>query len=339
MKFLLYFFVFTSLILGAKETVNLRSSPKELNKFDVREMVLKYNFFSKNSEYDRDLSHPDGNFSNGFELKKVNDKPVVIDNRTGLMWQAGGSDDTVPFDDAVRWIDALNKDLWAGFSDWRMPTLEEAASLLENKPKNGNLHIDTFFQKDQSVIWTADPAPLYNQWVIHFVDGSIYRYIRDVNESYVRSVRSIYPAKKKGSNHTKDSMKNATLSEFDIQVRQSPVNYDHAVKTLKDMTAATRNFISSVEKSIDSDSMLRCIIHYGDVMADIAPEMNRIEQDHPEFKHQSEPPEPLKALAKEMEVLILKVKGLKKKIEQFLNQKKFEEAYAKLKKQMPRLFD
>jgi len=53
-------------------------------------------------------------------------------------------------------VTKLNKDRFAGFSNWRLPTLKEAMSLTEPKKWNGDLYLDSKFDKTQRWIWTAD---------------------------------------------------------------------------------------------------------------------------------------------------------------------------------------
>jgi hypothetical protein len=71
-----------------------------------------------------------GNFRHEYEVRMLNGHRVVIDHATGLMWQP----------ESVRLkgnrkssIDEFNKTQYAGFADWRLPTIEELASLIESR--------------------------------------------------------------------------------------------------------------------------------------------------------------------------------------------------------------
>ena len=72
-----------------------------------------------------------GTIQHLYEVKTINDDKVVIDHATGLMWHQSGSERYLAWRRAIRWVEDLNVKAYAGYNDWRMPTLEEAALLLE----------------------------------------------------------------------------------------------------------------------------------------------------------------------------------------------------------------
>jgi len=92
----------------------------------------------------------------------------VIDHATGLTWQQSGSKETMSFAEAEKYIQKLNGQEYAGHNDWRLPTLEEAMSLMEPSTKNGDLYIDPVFDKTQRWIWTADKREAGVAWVVSF---------------------------------------------------------------------------------------------------------------------------------------------------------------------------
>jgi len=91
------------------------------------------------------------------------------------------------FAKAEEYIQKLNKDHFAGCTGWRLPTLEEAMSLMEPK-KHGDLYIDPVFDKTQRWIWTADNASAGVAWVVGFYGGGCYN-SRLHLYVYVRAVR------------------------------------------------------------------------------------------------------------------------------------------------------
>ena len=95
------------------------------------------------------------------------------------------------FFDAKKYIENLNAKDFAGLRDWRLPTLEEAMSLMEPEKKNGDLYIDPVFNKKQQWIGTADTVKGEPRaWIVYFDGGYCYcsSYLYFTN--YVRAVRS-----------------------------------------------------------------------------------------------------------------------------------------------------
>ena len=94
--------------------------------------------------------------SHDHEKKILEGDTVVVDHATGLMW--------AQFSDCKEsrlWVTytiafKTNHTTYAGFCDWRLPTLEEAASLLEEQVMNDGLKISKIFDILQHKIWTRD---------------------------------------------------------------------------------------------------------------------------------------------------------------------------------------
>ena len=136
-----------------------------------------------------------GTFEHAFRTQTVRGIPVVIDQTTGLMWQQDGSNMKLDFSNAEAYLDSLNEQTYAGFSDWRLPTVEELASLIEPVGANEFLFIDKRFSSAQSHCWTNDRKqqhPIKFLWVVNFSQGGIYS--DSWRSSYfVRAVRSLSP--------------------------------------------------------------------------------------------------------------------------------------------------
>ncbi len=117
------------------------------------------------------------------------DERIVFDKTTKLTWQQSGSEKYLTYEDARRYITQLNHDKFAGYSDWRLPTLKEAITLLEEEENSDGLYIDTkYFDERQGWIWTSDLSSASRAWVVGFSFGSCH-YDGFSNGSSVRAVR------------------------------------------------------------------------------------------------------------------------------------------------------
>ena len=125
-----------------------------------------------------------------YNLKTIKGDKVVVDNATGLMWHQNGSDKKVKWKKVQEWINEFNSRKHVRYTDWRLPTAEEAASLLEPSKKNGNLYIDPIFSNRQKRIWTGDKFDSPRAWCVHFGSGHVSWY-GSIPSHYVRPVRSV----------------------------------------------------------------------------------------------------------------------------------------------------
>ncbi|MGH7455514.1 MAG: DUF1566 domain-containing protein, partial [bacterium] len=114
---------------------------------------------------------------------------LVVDHATGLTWQQSGSNKPMIYADAEKYIRDLNDQKFAGYNDWRLPTLEEAMTLMEPLKMNSDLYIDPVFDPTQQYIWTASKMSAGMAWDVGFSSG----YCLSINvggQVYVRVVRS-----------------------------------------------------------------------------------------------------------------------------------------------------
>ena len=167
-------------------------STEFLSKESVKAMLNKLNFYCGEIVWSREYCNPYGSgFDNKFE-QKISGK-VVYDHASGLMWQQSGSDKYLTYDKAMAYIERLNNDHFAGYSDWRLPTLEEAMSLMEPPEIYFDLSrelffIDQLFDKAQRWIWTSDIYNASSAWMVSFYYGLCSNYYYNDN-CYVRAVR------------------------------------------------------------------------------------------------------------------------------------------------------
>jgi serine/threonine protein kinase len=163
--------------------IKLRSQFKDLPVEDVKNMLINRGFFEK-------YYNKSGDFKNHFEVEAVNTDKIVKDLATGLIWHQSGSEDYMKYGKTARWIAELNQKGYAGFSDWRLPTVEEAASLLEKEESLIGLFIDPVFSREQRYIWTGDTFGKFKAWAVDFFSGDVTKVELKTN-AYVRPVRKM----------------------------------------------------------------------------------------------------------------------------------------------------
>jgi len=161
----------------------LRSAPRnDFSDDDQNKMLARWGFFES-------FDNKNGTgLENQYELQTIVGEQVVVDAATGLMWQRGGSSESMIYADAEKYIRQLNTARFAGFSDWRLPTLEEAMSLMEPSKLNGDLYIDPKFDNTQRWIWTADKQSAGVALVARFDSGNCVGN-GVASDNYVRAVR------------------------------------------------------------------------------------------------------------------------------------------------------
>ncbi len=155
--------------------------PRGLSRSEAKALFKARNFFS--SDWNRR-----GAFAN--ELADNGDG-TVVDRATGLTWQQGGSEDYVTLDQAQSYLRRLNRQGFGGWRDWRLPTLEEAGSLLEREQGNGAQHVAALFDPTQQWIWTSDEfaAGSGRFWLVGFRHGEAL-WSSGEERGYVRACRA-----------------------------------------------------------------------------------------------------------------------------------------------------
>jgi hypothetical protein len=167
----------------AKDLIQFRSQPTKLYKPDVEDLIRNFDF------YDTYINPKGEGLLHRYSAIELYGDKIVIDDRTNLIWQQNGSSEQMNFENAKKWLEKLNQECYAGFQDWRFPTLEEAMSLMESEPKNDSLYIDSVFMKTQEVIWTCDFQKDESQkWIVSFSRGFC-GLSTHFSDDYVRAVR------------------------------------------------------------------------------------------------------------------------------------------------------
>jgi hypothetical protein len=142
--------------------VSLRKKPIKITESKIIFMVAKYDFFEKHR-------NDTGSFVNDFVDNKDG---TITDKATGLIWQKSGSSSSLENSGAKKYIKQLNRKRFTGYSDWRIPTVEELASLLAKSKKSG-VHIAPVFDHKRTNCWTVDKYDTTSAWIINFKQGII----------------------------------------------------------------------------------------------------------------------------------------------------------------------
>ncbi|TFG79142.1 MAG: DUF1566 domain-containing protein [Chrysiogenales bacterium] len=144
----------------------LRREFKSLNEQEISEMLGAKNLFDAER-------NPAGNFRHQYELRSVAGLALIFDRATKLVWMRQQNLVKMTLKKTEDWIASLNTVEYGGISKWRLPTVEEAASLLEKNPQAEKVFLDAVFGKDIKSIWTGDSFMESKFWIIDFRNGSI----------------------------------------------------------------------------------------------------------------------------------------------------------------------
>ena len=163
------------------DPIRLRSIPEHLTRDEVKAMLRRLGLFDEKKNWTaQGIRH---------QYKTVNDI-VVGDATTSLMWERDGSTEKLTYADAERYIEEINSMRFAGYVDWRMPTLEEVMSLLEREKNANGLYISTIFGKAQDWVWTVDTLNESRHWSVSFGLGGCHTSLL-TSQNCVRAVREI----------------------------------------------------------------------------------------------------------------------------------------------------
>jgi hypothetical protein len=125
---------------------------------------------------------------NRFQVLSQFSNMAVFDKETGLVWEQ--SPDTIPQD----WLNAqarCNTKTVGNRQGWRLPTLQELASLVDPTVRFGpTLPVNPFTNVQSSIYWSATSAASTSAiaWFVSFADGHVANAVK-TNTHFVWCVR------------------------------------------------------------------------------------------------------------------------------------------------------
>lgn len=118
-------------------------------------------------------------------------KEVVLDASTNLLWQDNNDSKTLTktWNEAITYCEGLEL---GGYSDWRLPNLNELYSLLDSSKYNPALssvfaNVVSYYDYWSS---TSRAGNSYSAWTVTFSNGSVFYYNPKTTSYYVRCVRA-----------------------------------------------------------------------------------------------------------------------------------------------------
>jgi len=195
---------------GIRFGVHLRDEPATISLTYLKDLIRQKGFHHPFDGSEEGLPGGwIGTFRHSYEARTIKDFPAVLDHATGLMWQRGGSHESIWFgvdqQGPSDYVKDLNQQKAAGYSDWRLPTVEELGSLLEPIGINEGKFIHTLFDPAQWECGTSDhiikqgemgQVFVVGPWEV-FVDFRVghihHRRFREgnANKAFVRVVRTL----------------------------------------------------------------------------------------------------------------------------------------------------
>ena len=126
---------------------------------------------------------------------------TLLDNDTGLVWSKEDSwpvaQDWLTFQEALLFVDEMNKKDYLGYHDWRIPEREEIEKIFISGStimgrSNSELHIDSLFATGGGNASWCMPFDQQAAFYFSYTSGNSQQFDQDYSQGYVRLVR-LYP--------------------------------------------------------------------------------------------------------------------------------------------------
>ncbi|HSQ35050.1 MAG TPA: DUF1566 domain-containing protein [Candidatus Binatia bacterium] len=144
----------------------LRREYKTLGEEEISAMLVRRNIFEARW-------NPGGNFRHQYEIRDIAGLRLIFDRATDLVWMTQRHPVKMSLEKIEEWIASLNRVGYGGIRSWRLPTVEEAAALLEKQAADEKIFLAEVFGRNIQSIWTGDSFTESRSWIVDFRNGLI----------------------------------------------------------------------------------------------------------------------------------------------------------------------
>ncbi len=142
----------------------LRREYKSLDEAGISRMLTEKSIFDAKR-------NPGGDFLHQYEIRNSAGLHLIFDRATNLAWARQQNPVRMNLKKSQEWIASLNNVAYGGIKTWRLPTVEEAAALLQKNPEGKKSFLDAIFGEGLGMIWTGDGFTGSESWVVDFQNG------------------------------------------------------------------------------------------------------------------------------------------------------------------------
>lgn len=137
-----------------------------ISKAQMREIIRRNDF------YDSIMNEKGQGIANSYEKKVALLDTLIYDNATSLSWQSIGSEFEIDTKmEAFLYVSYLNAINYGNRNDWRLPTMDEALTLVESSKNSLGFYVQKEFNKfswQHAFIWTSDQLNDSDNWFTNF---------------------------------------------------------------------------------------------------------------------------------------------------------------------------
>ena len=159
----------------------LPTESQRLDEMQLENEINTWNFFESQRR-------PQGGFTSF--LVDNNDHLTVTDEHAGLVWQRGGLE-LASMRTVKLLVERLCKHGFAGWHDWRLPTLHEAMSLMLPGKNAQGLYLHPCFSEEQPFIFTAARCHPGGYWLVDYRQGRVFRGAGSSPGAFARLCRTV----------------------------------------------------------------------------------------------------------------------------------------------------